>query len=146
MGTNKKAVWDDKYLLGVRKIDKQHKKLFEVYNKLYDLNDDENLRREMKKILYEFSDYMEKHFKDEEEYMASINYPDIKKHKEIHQQIIDKLSTIITSKDNLSILKSKLKIFVKRGLVDHITDEDIKIKVHHEGYDSTDEKLYEISV
>ena len=69
MPNHEKVHWENAYSVGIKDIDKQHKKLFELVNKLYDLNDNANIKEEIRDILYAFSDYTKVHFKDEEDYM-----------------------------------------------------------------------------
>lgn len=39
----KKVHWEDNYSIGIRSIDKQHRKLFNLVNKLYDLEESPNI-------------------------------------------------------------------------------------------------------
>ncbi|WP_455756399.1 bacteriohemerythrin [Sulfurimonas sp.] len=143
MSINEKIAWDDKYKLGIDSIDVQHKKLFEIVNRLYDLKEDSN-KEELRTILYEFSDYMGLHFRDEEEYMLSIKFPDLENHKQLHQDIIDTLTKIITTPAKLSIIKTKMRVIAKRVLIDHIMHEDTKIKLY-QIKNKDDEKIFDLS-
>lgn len=130
MPHNPKIPWDDSYIIGIKAIDNQHKKLFDLVNRLYDVEEGENSKEELRTILYEFNDYMKVHFKDEEEYMASIDFPDLKNHRKIHQKLIENLATIIHTPAKLEIIKTKMRVVAKRVLIDHIMHEDIKIKLY----------------
>ncbi|MGD9718617.1 MAG: bacteriohemerythrin, partial [Sulfurimonadaceae bacterium] len=85
MSEHTKIAWDNNYKIGIDAIDQQHKKLFVLVNKLYDLEDEGDFKQELKQILYDFSDYMKTHFKDEEAYMESIGYPALSEHKKYHE-------------------------------------------------------------
>lgn len=113
--------WNETYKLEIDEIDTQHIKLFELVNKLYALDEEHSTKEELKIILYEFSDYMSIHFKKEEQYMTSINFPELSKHKQIHEKFITNLAEIIKTPAKLSIIKSKMKVFAKRALIDHIS-------------------------
>lgn len=143
MPSNKKIPWDNKYLLGIKGVDFQHKKLFDLVNRLYDL-DDTASKEDMRVILYEFSDYVKTHFIDEEAYMASINYPDLDKHRMIHQHIIETLANVINTPASLAIVKTKMRVVAKRALVDHITHVDMKIKEFVQEQE-IDEEVFDIS-
>lgn len=147
MSSNKKIAWSDSYSLGINVIDIQHKKLFDLVNRLYDLKENKNILEELRIILYEFSDYTRIHLKNEEAYMASIDYPDLEEHKKIHKSIIQQLSKIIHKPASLSIIQTKMRVVAKRILVDHITQEDIKIKRFEEASkkESVDEEIFDIS-
>ncbi len=127
MSNNEKVPWSNEYKVGISSIDAQHKKLFDLVNALYEINDD-NMKEELRNILYAFSDYMKIHFKDEEDYMLSIDYPKLEEHKKIHQDIIKRLSKVIHTPAKLNVIKSKMRVIAKRLLVDHILNEDVKIK------------------
>ncbi len=130
MSENEKVPWHDEYKIGIKNIDNQHHKLFDLVNKLYSINDDDvNAKESLRYVLYEFSEYMKIHFKDEEEYMLSIAYPGLDEHKKIHQHIVGSLAKVISTPAKLSIIKSKMRVVAKRVLIDHILNEDIKIKL-----------------
>ena len=112
--SNGKVRWEDSYSIGIESIDIQHKKLFELVNKLYDLKDNSNIKEEIRDILYAFREYTITHFQDEEFYMKSIGYPELEEHKLMHEHIIDSLSQIINTPANLSIIKTKMRVVAKR--------------------------------
>lgn len=78
-------IWEERFNIGVDVIDKEHKKLFKIINKLFAFGDDENKSQWVcqEGIKY-FKDHAVKHFADEENYMESINYSGLKMHKRIH--------------------------------------------------------------
>ncbi len=130
MSVNKNIPWEDSYKIGVSAIDDQHKQLFDLVNRLYALNENENIKEKIRTILYEFREYMLTHFKDEEVYMASIGFPGLTHHKALHEEIVEQLTNIIQTSATLNIIRTKMRVFAKRGLIDHILNEDIKIKDH----------------
>lgn len=84
-------VWRERFNIGVEVIDKEHKKLFKIINKLFDFGDDEDKSQWVcqEGIKY-FKDHAVKHFADEEEYMKSINYSGLEMHKRIHEDFREK--------------------------------------------------------
>lgn len=78
-------VWHDRYKIGVDFIDKEHKQLFSIMNKLLQLTDSEEksewVCREGVKYL---KNHTEEHFEHEEAYMQSIHYEDFDVHKRLH--------------------------------------------------------------
>ncbi|NOX14869.1 MAG: hemerythrin family protein [Epsilonproteobacteria bacterium] len=126
---DKEILWDDRYKLNIDAIDIQHKQLFVLVGKLYALDDIKNTKNEFKTILNEFNKYIKNHFDDEEKYMLSIKYPELEWHKQLHQDLINKLTKTVKSSSKLSILKIKMRIIAKRILIEHIVNEDIKIKL-----------------
>ncbi len=124
--------WNDKFLIGHKSIDKQHKKLFEIAQEansileISDINQQENV---LKNVLKELYDYVEYHFLAEEQLMENLSYREIDQHKEIHKRILNELNALTTeiSYTKLSEIIEKLSDFVQIVFVDHITVEDQKI-------------------
>ena len=78
-------VWQDRYNIGVDIIDKEHKKLFSILNKLFNYKKDEGKSQWVcqEGIKY-FKDHAMNHFIEEEAYMASINYAGFETHRGLH--------------------------------------------------------------
>ena len=78
-------IWNERYNLGVDIVDREHKKLFSILNKLFDIGQQEEKSQWVcQEAIKYFKDHAVQHFIDEEIYMASINYPEIAIHKRIH--------------------------------------------------------------
>ncbi len=79
-------VWNDRYDLGVDIIDKEHRKLFRILNKLFEFGQQEEKSQWVcQEAVKYFKDHALQHFQDEEDYMASIDYDGLKMHKRIHE-------------------------------------------------------------
>jgi len=78
--------WNTEMSIGNNNIDKDHKTLIEVYNDLVDLMALNNSREKFAVILSKMTDYTLKHFKKEEAYMEQFNFPDLKEHREYHNE------------------------------------------------------------
>lgn len=82
---SEQLVWQDRFNIGVDIIDKEHKKLFSIINRIFDAlkesSDNEWICQESIKY---FKNHAIKHFEEEEEYMLSINYSGYEMHKRIH--------------------------------------------------------------
>lgn len=79
-------VWQDRYNIGVEIIDKEHKKLFSILNKLFDLGKQEEKSQWVcQEAIKYFRDHAFQHFAEEEAYMASIHYEGLDTHKRIHK-------------------------------------------------------------
>lgn len=79
-------VWNKRYNIGVEIIDREHKKLFHILNKLFDFGQQEEKSQWVcQEAVKYFKDHAFQHFVDEEAYMASINYSGIEMHKRIHK-------------------------------------------------------------
>lgn len=122
--------WSDSYLLGDPTIDKEHKQLFELTEKLYNCNDNSD---EVSSVLKELIKYTRFHFAHEEQYMRSIDFNLLwgGEHKQLHRDIVEKLNDHIKEKDAASPKEfaQKLAVFVKNNIVEHILTEDKRM--HH---------------
>ncbi len=79
-------VWNNRYNLGVEIIDKEHKKLFSILNKLFDFGQQEDKSQWVcQEAVKYFKDHALQHFIDEEAYMASIEYEGLDIHRRIHK-------------------------------------------------------------
>lgn len=79
-------IWNDRYNIGVDIIDSEHKKLFRILNKLFDLEQQtEKSQWVCQEAVKYFRDHAVQHFQDEEDYMLSINYAGFAMHKRIHE-------------------------------------------------------------
>lgn len=126
--------WSDKYKTGIELVDEQHKELFRLFNKIYDLYYNEFLIDKYDQIITaveELKDYTKYHFKAEEEYMISIKYNKFFEHKLKHEDFIRKIDDIdynIIDNNQQSQLLDILK-FVSNWLIDHVITVDKKVPV-----------------
>ncbi len=128
--------WDDAYSVHNKKIDEQHKKLFELAGYAYICADRKITRAEIKQLLSGFFNYMREHFRDEEEYMRSIGYPRLQEHQSIHQEIVQGLAEVVKNTSSTNDLKEKLGIIAKNWLLQHILKEDMQIEQYRQQKDS----------
>lgn len=83
-------VWQDEYNIGVDTIDKEHKRLFKIINKLLAFGEEEKKSQwACQEGIKYFKEHAIKHFKDEEDYMESIGYKDFETHRHIHNNFRD---------------------------------------------------------
>ena len=121
--------WDDKYSVGVSKIDEEHKKFIDIiniYKAIYVIPHDDRTRA-ISEILVEIIAYAEKHFKTEETYMINFKYYDYKSHKDEH----NRFSKIISNywqelADNKFKVTDAILEHLKQWLVNHIQVTDKK--------------------
>lgn len=78
-------VWQDRFNIGVDIIDKEHRKLFSIMNRLLSFSEQEMKSQWVcqEGIKY-FKGHALKHFSEEETYMASIEYAGFETHRRIH--------------------------------------------------------------
>ncbi len=87
----KELVWNERFNIGVEKVDKAHRRLFSIVHKLMVLSEDEKKRKwASAEAIKFFKSYALKHFAEEEEYMRSIHYGGYEMHKRLHDVMRDK--------------------------------------------------------
>lgn len=82
--------WGPKYATGVSSIDKQHKELVDLTNKLYHacLNRNEDVDATFRDAMHRLVEYVRFHFSDEEILLKRIQFPDYIEHKKEHEKLI----------------------------------------------------------
>ncbi len=84
-------VWQDRFNIGVEVIDKEHKKLFNVLNKLFAYGKEEEKSQWVcQEAIKYFRDHALQHFMEEEEDMESIHYAGLETHRRIHNNFREK--------------------------------------------------------
>lgn len=93
--------WEKNYELGVESLDKEHKQLFSIINKLLVLiEDEEKSERAFQESIKYLKNHTIEHFTHEEEYMLSQNYAYYDIHKRLHDNF---------RKNTLPALESELQ-------------------------------------
>lgn len=120
--------WEEKFSLHHALLDQQHQELFDLANAVQALDPNSADKAELGKLFKEFFDYMAKHFKEEEAYMKSLDYPLLEKHKKFHESIIEGMTKILREKKGIVELQKSMKMIAKKWLVEHILENDLKIE------------------
>lgn len=87
----KELEWNERFNIGVEKVDKAHQRLFSIVQKLMMFSEDEKKGKwASAEAIKFFKSYTLKHFAEEEEYMRSIHYDGYEMHKRLHDVMRDK--------------------------------------------------------
>ena len=121
--------WDEKYAIGIDKIDEQHKRLFAIAQEtedLLDLPSRVDKYDDILKLIDELKDYVNFHFSEEEKVMKEIEYKKYFTHCIHHHDFVIKIR-----KTNLKEIDEhqeeqirKLLDLVNNWLVAHVMHED----------------------
>jgi hemerythrin len=119
----------DEFKTGIEIIDNEHKMLFEIADKIYNLSKNEFIIDKYDRIvnlIEELKGYAALHFRDEEAYMESINYKKMFTQKVDHDNFIKKLNQIdLNDLDaNQEDYILELLDFINDWLVNHILEKD----------------------
>ncbi len=90
---NNRLTWKEEYNIGVEDIDRDHQRLFKIINRLFTFREEEDEKKSQwacREGIKFFKEHAMKHFTDEENYMASIQYGGLKMHQHIHKGFREK--------------------------------------------------------
>jgi hemerythrin len=126
--------WKDEYSIGVDSVDAQHKELFEIANRSYDLLRNQLITDKYEKIIEiidELKNYTVYHFQSEEDYMQKIGYKKFLSQKVAHNDFLEKMENIDVEQidDGQNEYLIGILDFVSEWLIEHILKEDKLIAV-----------------
>lgn len=119
--------WSEKFLVGIDRIDSQHKALFSLIADFEQASVRKASKRELLNLLEEISLYAKFHFKSEEDVMEALHYPDIEKHRDIHSALIESLSSMTLGFTIDSATADRISDWLVGWLTGHILSEDTRI-------------------
>ena len=129
-GDPKVYQWDSSFETGHEKIDIQHKQLFAAVSSLMESSASGKGDAAILETLDFMTDYVTKHFADEEQLQIDCNYPDYPHHKKLHDEfkaVVGKLTNRVSkegpTKDLIDIVSST----VASWLTNHIKGDDFKM-------------------
>jgi hemerythrin len=117
--------WKETYSVEIKELDDQHKKLFEIINRLYDEMRQSQAMDKIEPILKELSDYAAYHFKTEEDYFIKFKYEDLENHIREHLAYKQKINDyLIQAAENNRSVPFTLLDFLSTWWVNHIIGTD----------------------
>jgi len=120
--------WYKRFSVNNEEIDKQHKALFDIFNRLYDrcVESDDNI--DLKSLILELVSYTDYHFLAEEQYMRDTGYKDIDRHISEHRIFTETILQLQCDGYIKNYGQAKeLLIFLRNWILNHIMEEDKKI-------------------
>lgn len=136
--------WSERFSLHHETLDNQHKELFRLANTVKKLNVKTTTKEELGVLFKEFFNYMAEHFKEEEAYMQSIEYPLFEQHHKFHEAIIAGMTKILREKKGIEELQIKMKFITQKWLIEHILENDLKIEKWRKGTTVSNEDMLNI--
>ena len=119
--------WDEHFETGIESIDDQHKLLVKHINQFHDSMMDGQGSATVGVTLEKIIAYASFHFDHEEKLFNQTNFPLTEEHKIQHQKLVEQISSFKTKHNNGDNgISVELMQFLKRWLVDHILEEDMK--------------------
>jgi len=122
--------WTEDLSVGVDLIDQQHKIWFEKANQLFDAGKNGKAKEFISQMLDFLDEYTKMHFRDEEKYMLSIQYPEYETQKKLHTNFIAELAKLKSeyakSGGNIAVIINANQMVIN-WLIQHISTQDKKI-------------------
>jgi len=115
--------WQDRYSVGVERIDRQHQELFRIVNRLAASITGQPSPATAAATMHEMCKYLDKHFQDEEQYLEK--HPEFDRHNLAHLEFIEKtLDFQIRFADQAPDLHREMLAFLVEWLKTHILETD----------------------
>ena len=119
--------WDDKYSVGISKIDDEHRQFIDIINMAIATKEHKDNPEELREVLHRIIKYALNHFSTEENYMIEFNYPEYQYHKEEHHDFSRKVIAYCERvNDGDSQISKEILEYLKRWLINHIQVTDKK--------------------
>ena len=126
--------WDETYSTYNPEIDKQHKKWIEIYNELHETllkGGVKDLLGVTVNTLKAMEDYAHYHFEFEENFMKSIDFPNIVEHKRLHKDFDTRIYELNKDvREGRAVLNTQLIKIMRNWIVDHILNADKQYAEH----------------
>ena len=120
--------WKDSYSIGVSEVDEQHKRLFELFEKIDRALGNEGSEYVVGEAMRELVVYVTEHFRDEERLMRRIDYARLEGHVKAHRAFVGRIVAYLKAlKGGRMITADDLAKFLHGWLVDHVLGEDMKL-------------------
>jgi len=119
--------WDDKYSVGIKSIDNQHREIFVLLNKLLEAIKMGHASDVTIQIIQELERYAVNHFQKEEYFFQRFNYQGSAEHITEHQNFIKKIAVLKSELNSgKMILTIELLNFLRDWIEHHILVIDKK--------------------
>lgn len=118
-------IWDQSLDVKVGKMNDEHKILIDYMNRLHDKYESKAPRGDILSALDALYNYTVEHFRDEEKYLSSINYPVFDAHKRTHEDLLSTFQTHKNAFKNGKDLGDQFFTFLRSWLTNHIKVSDV---------------------
>jgi CRP/FNR family transcriptional regulator len=123
--------WEPMYDIGVAAIDEQHRRLFDISNRLYDAWRQHHGRAALCRIVDELVAYTDYHFGEEERLMERTGYPGLEQHRRAHAELVALVRSYRTRlQTGTPGVEAQVLALVKTWLNVHVLEDDRDIGDH----------------
>ncbi len=119
--------WSEKYSVGIREIDEQHKKLIGMIAQLHEAMRQGKGKQVLGDVLGNLIQYTRSHFAAEERIMKANGYPDYELHKAKHEKMTNNVANIYKDyQDGKASITMEVMSFLETWLSKHILGTDMQ--------------------
>ncbi len=122
-----KLIWTCEYSVGVEEMDRQHQKLFDLINRLYEALGRDSDNDVVIEVIDDMAEYTRMHFLSEEYLLSDNDYPDFDSQKQQHGDFIAKVDAF---KDDViygkPLVTADVMSYLESWWKRHIMEEDKK--------------------
>lgn len=118
--------WSPECKTGFDEIDSQHRLLFAISNELLEIDNPVKQQDEIKYLIHHLVEYVDKHFRTEEDIFSKHSYPGFKEHKERHEEILNQIREVVTQSKSMTQLKEQIDTMLDKWIRIHVLIEDKK--------------------
>lgn len=121
--------WREEYLIGIPMIDNRHIQLVDIINSLNNAVVECRSQDTLESTFEQLHHYITEHFSEEEEFMKSINYPQLSQHIQIHNDFRAEIKEFYAKyKEGDSFAAMPFVMYLRDWFVNHICFRDSLIK------------------
>ncbi|HEY3442167.1 MAG TPA: bacteriohemerythrin [Paludibaculum sp.] len=123
--------WSPDYDLGIAEIDRQHRRLVEIVNRLHDAMEQRSPKCAMQGVVCDLATYTEIHFAYEERMMQSVDMPDWETHCSEHRVLAREVRSfeLDLASGRLSVSMELMDV-LRRWLLVHVLHADRELVNH----------------
>ncbi len=122
--------WQDKYAIGIERIDKQHQQVIKLINRLYQVIGPKTQPADAWSLLEEFNQYAEVHFMTEERIAeeGEVPYDELVDHKAEHENYRQRIRGFRRAfNENDKQAPVQLMAFLSKWWLNHILVKDMEL-------------------
>ena len=120
-------VWTEEFSVGVSEMDRQHKKLITMINRLVDEPKATTRSETVSDLLTGMINYAQEHFRAEEALMSEHAYPFKDQQADQHRSFIEKTVEFCSAVEaDVDIVPQAMLEYLKSWLIHHILEQDMK--------------------
>jgi hemerythrin len=123
----KHVIWSDKYSMGIKLIDDQHKGLIGFVNDIFNhvTDNEEEERAWFKEVIQQAVKYVKTHFATEEKFMLATKFPGYAAHKKVHDEFtMTIIKSVMEFEEGKRLVLEKFAYFLKDWVLSHVAVMD----------------------